>query len=488
MQLTPDRSSKGMPSLPPFVLIGLIVGVSVAVFLPFLDWGGSPHRQIVGCLCILAMLVFSIIPNKLVASFLGLLFFSQISISLTSFLLDLPAMLQIYFSDIFWLLLLLSALGKRQRMRPDALGKMFLLLTAWQCVSAFQSVHIHRSLLFVYMQFKYLVVYLVVLNLDLTDRIAKQIYKVIVLIVGIQGLLGIAQLIYGEPLGLSIIGEPEKASFFLEGFRVAGTLGGTNSLGGFLAGLLVFLIPYLFAQGGFFLLGCFAAGITALVVSLCRAGWLSFFVGAFLGILTSLRARIINSSRVLWVGVMGLALGIILASLVLLYYDKIEQRFSNREAQSSAAYRYEQFPQAWPMIKRYPVFGIGPGVTEYFGAWNDYRIYVENKLRVEILGNQPHNSLLQYWVEGGYPSALLWAAIVVMVIARAVKRPRQGAQESDGVFLLRHAAALGALALMLQALFGTAINSQQIQMTFWILLALARNRTVRSIEKKQVIC
>lgn len=478
---SPKSSAKGTPLLSSAMLIGLFIIVPVGFYILFTKWAGSPDRQIAGCCGLLALMLLAFQRNKYETLLASLIFFSQFNISLISFPLNEPAVFQITFSDVVLALFLLAAVERRERLRPDLLGKIFLLLIGWQCLSVFHSAHLHRSLLFIYVQLKYLLVYLLVLNLEPTDRFAQQICKTVLLVIAIQGCLGIAEFVHEGPFGLSIIGEPIKSHIFFGGFRVSGTLGAVNAFAGFLAGLLIFLTPFLVASAAnrFLVWSGFAVGFTSLILTLSRAGWFSFLAGFFAGFFILTRTKLIKPSRILLLGMAGLLTGITIIAGVLLYRERIEQRFTEKSARSSAMYRYEQFSQAWPLIKKHSFWGIGPGVTEYFGAWNDYRTYLSGKLSGMSLGNQPHNSILQFWVEGGYPAGILWSVITLLVIVTAATQSKRGAHENPGAFILRQAASLGALALALSNQFGTEVNNSQLQMVFWIFLAFARNRTLQ---------
>jgi O-antigen ligase len=138
--------------------------------------------------------------------------------------------------------------------------------------------------------------------------------------------------------------------------------------------------------------------------------------------------------------------------------------------------RFSQFKDVWPTIARYPVFGIGAGITEYYGAWNDNKRYVRSRLPKVKLKNQPHNSQLQYWIESGFIGFILFMVIIVLTMTTALQRPRA----PDGAYdlqMMQIGAGAAAVAAMVHASFGTEINNHQIVIVFWILFALARNRT-----------
>ena len=467
------------PVLSIFINTAVIIG-GLPVLLVLADkWSDSPQRLVAAGIGMITLWLFGFLRRKYEALLLSLLFFSQFQISLLSISLDEPAKLQIFFTDILLALFIVAALERRERIRLDTVAWLLFALVVWQTVAMLSfSAHFHRSLLYMFWEVKCFIVYILVQNVKLTEKLMRQIKAVVFLVLLLQGGLAIAQLIVGKTLGLTVFGEQDPSrlwdvNYVKGGLRVSGTLGATNALAGYMATLLVFALPFLFQWQGVFRYACYGAGFVALLLPLSRAGWLSFMVGGSLVVSALLRAKIIKPTRVMLIGVIGI---LVIGTGAALYLDRIQDRFEDKEAINSAEGRFYQFEQAWPVIERYPIFGIGAGVTEYFGAWHDNGKYVRNKLPGVKLGNQPHNSQLQYWIESGVAALMLFISIIVMVFATALRKSIAGESTSDTTFL--HIGAGGAaVAAMVHSSFGTEINHQQIIMVFWILFALARNRT-----------
>jgi O-antigen ligase len=157
------------------------------------------------------------------------------------------------------------------------------------------------------------------------------------------------------------------------------------------------------------------------------------------------------------------------------YGDKIIDRFENRQAISSAQGRLDQFAMALPLIEKYPIAGIGPGVSDFFSRWSDNRMYVRKALSRLDMPNYIHCGQLQILVESGIPGLVLFLAIVGAIIWSAFGRIRPG-MESGTFDLLRVGGISGALAIMIHISFGTEFTSQHIFQLFWVLLGLARNQ------------
>ena len=466
------------PILSVFIFIALLVGSPISLYVLFTRWAESPQRLAVAVLGILTITAFLCVRKKYEVLIAALLFFSQFKMSLHSIALDAPVNLQFLFIDIIFALFLVGGVERRERLRPDGVGWLFILLISWQLIISFlHSAHVQRSLLFVLWQLKYLVVYLFVRNLELTDSFARQIKRIAFLVLLIQGALAIVQQISGATLGLSVLGEQDASRlFFVEGgLRVSGTLGATNALAGYLAMLLVLCLPFLLRkQGNLIYYGAYGAGCAGLLFALSRAGWLAFMVGTGAVLFCMLRTGMIRPSRVMVFGLLGL---MAVSTAVMVYRDRIESRFENKEAVASALGRFHQLNEAWPIIERYPLLGIGPGVTEFYGAWNENEKFVRKRLPLVRLSNQPHSSQLQYWIESGTPGFCLFMLVLLMVAITVLEISRNFKEASEPS-MLRIGASAAALAAMTHASFGTEINNPQIVMTFWILFALARNRSV----------
>jgi O-antigen ligase len=476
------------PVLSILINAAVIIGGLPALFVLTDKWSDSPQRLVAGGMGIVALGLFGFLRRKYDALLIALVLFSQFQISLLSIPLNAPAMLQIFFEDIVLVLFIMAALERREHVRLDIVGWLWFGLILWQMFAALSfSAHLHGSFIFLFWQVKYFIVYLLVQNMSLTEKLAQQIKTVVFLVLALQGGLAIAQLISGKTLGLMVFGEQDPSRLwdvnYVKGaLRVSGTLGATNALAGYMATLLVFALPFLFLWQGVFRYACYGVGFVALLLPLSRAGWLSFMVGGGVVVGALLRAKIVKSTRVILIGMIGI---VIIGTGAVLYLDRIQDRFEDKEAINSAKGRVDQFQEAWPAIERYPIFGIGAGVTEYYGRWHDNGRYVRNKLPGVNLGNQPHNSQLQYWIETGTPGVVLFAGIILMTFVTALQGPRESHRASE-LSLMRIGAGAAAVAAMVHASFGTEINNHQIMMAFWILFALARNDVNRQFSESEV--
>lgn len=465
------------PILTAMLTMSVVIVAPIILIVLFTKWADSPMRQAVAVVGLVIMLGFAVKKEKLYSLVFGLILFTQFSVSLHSFEMTPPALFQIFFMDIIIVLLLWTAIERREHWHFDTLAWLFLVLIVWVGVATANSVHVDRSLIYLSWQIKFFIIYLIFLNVPLNENIAKYVVFAVLLAVGFQSLLALIQFAHGGVLGLSILGEPTGDSLhFVKGtLRVFGTLGTVNALAGYLAMLLVLLVPFVFVRKDVLLYGVFGLGSVALLLSFSRAGWLSLFLGGFIVVVLLARMKRIRFSRLIFIGIFASAL---MGILIIMFMDRIVDRFEGRQAVSSAESRIVFVAQAWEVINKYPIFGIGPGVTEYFGSWNSNKKYVKKALPGVHLDNQVHNGHIQIWMEAGTLGFIIWMIIIAIVVVSPFRRSVQG-DGKNTVSLLQIGAAVAAFAAIVHSSFGTEINNYRIMLLFWALLALSRNHNLQ---------
>lgn len=478
-KMTSHKPISDAPVISTVTGIVTILAIPVLMYLLFSVWPDSLARQVVATAAICCMIAFILIRSKYEALLLALIFFSQFQVSLHSFDLDQPVKLQILLSDVIIFLFALVAIERRQSMRLDKIGWLFLLLVGWFAVATFYSAHPHQSLIFLFWQIKFLILYGLARNAKLSDSLVWRIVYTVVCIILIQSSIALVQLIKGGWLGLDILGEPSGTANFSQlivkgNLRFAGTIGGTNGFAGYMAMLSVLLFPFFLIRNSLLLYSGFGIGTIAILLALSRAGWLSFLVGCVCVIFMVVHARLIKFTRIMLFSFLA---GIIFVVGIAIYSDKIRSRFEDKEAISSATSRIGQFYWAENVIRRNLVIGIGPGVTDFFGSWNNNLVFVQKALPGVHMPNQVHNSYLQVCIESGIPGLLIFLAIngaVLLAVLRKVKSDL----EADSVMLLRIGGTCAAVSVVVDVSFGNEFNSQQIFLVFWTLLGLARGKLI----------
>ncbi|MBI5617983.1 MAG: O-antigen ligase family protein [Gammaproteobacteria bacterium] len=453
--------------------IGVLLAVPATLYVVFSLWSDSLQRQIVAAAGLALLTLFTVLKRKLNALLLSLVFVTQCSISLHSIPLAPPAIFQFFFIDVLIVLLVMTAVERHETFRPDLAGWLLLTMALWELFATIFSAHVDRSLLFVMWQLKYFVIYVLVRNLRISDELLARLQYVVAAVLIIQSLLAFVQQLKGGPIGLNVLGEQDASRlFFVRGdLRVSGTLGATNGFGGYLAAMLCFLIPSVLTKRNVVIYAAVGVGTMALLFTFSRAGWLSLIIGAGISVLVMTRSRVLTWGRMVLLTFAGFLL---LSVAIGAYYEKVIERFENKEAVGAAVGRFSQFYQAWPVISRYPIVGIGPGVTEYYGAWNENEKYIRQKLPDVRFGNQMHSAQLQYWIESGTPGFALFMLLIVITGVTAFRR-RASNDASELMKLSSIGAGAAALAILIHSSFGPEINNYRILICFVTFLALARN-------------
>lgn len=466
------------PLLTKAMCVGAALSIPVFLYIIGTTWAESAARQIAGTFFILGLLSFLIIKKKYEALLLAVIFLSQFSISLHTFDLTPSVKFQIFHSDVIIALFFLIALESRSQMRSkiriDALGWLFIAWIGWLCIATCFSAYMPSSLIFLSVQVKFLVLYVLALNAKLTESLVKKVVYICVTIIVVQSMIGLAQLAHGGPLGLGILGESisKKIDNFVDGsLRMSGTIGATNAFAGYFSLLLVVLLPFVVVCRTVLNYLALSLGLILLVLALSRAGWLGFMVGSICALFMLLRSRLVTFSRILLFGFAGL---IIIGAGVTVYFDKIINRFEDSQAVESATGRLDQFKSAWPLIDKRLITGIGPGVSTLFSRWNPDRKHIQKALSGKAMPNAIHCAQLQVLVESGIPGLVLFM-VITGVILWSVFRKEAGVSKHDMILLLNIGSVGAAVSVLVHISFGTELNNQQIFIMFWALLGLTRN-------------
>jgi O-antigen ligase len=473
MKIEYKNLSYDAPLLSALLSLLVIVAIPISLFLVSVEWSDSIERQAVIGVGVIALSFIAIKKEKYYLLIIAFLILSQFSISLRSFTLSEPEILSVHLFDLILVFLIWTAVERKEDWHFDGLAWLLTVFITWEVIATINSAHFDRSLVHTHWFVKYLLIYLVALNMPFANKINNKILITVTVILVMQALFGLLQYFRGGVLGLHILGEASGTNlhFVEESLRISGTAGGANSYAGYMAMLLVFLTPYIVAQKKIYYYVVFVLGCIALLLSFSRAGWLSLIVGANIAILLLLYNKLIRITRIL---VFTVFTCVVLAVLLYAYKDQIMIRFTSEEAVSSAKSRFEYSTQAFAVINNYPVFGIGPGVTQYFGRWNDNQKFVKQALPDVNLENQVHNGHLQMWMEGGAPAFIVWIMIVLYIVFSLNKTI--SIQNSNRlVSLLKIGSGAAAISIMLHVTFGTEINNYRIMSVFWFFMGLNRN-------------
>ena len=237
-----------------------------------------------------------------------------------------------------------------------------------------------------------------------------------------EGLICLAQRATGGNLGLGFMGErvAEKEMNIAGGsvFRVGGTQGHPNALGGYFTSTLPVTLALCLAPAAKFkrliMTGCFAFGLLGLFLSFSRSAWFMAFAACAVlagAALFSQRKRFSQMMPALVLGtflvaVAGIALGPLIAARL------------GEDDKGSTASRIPQWQMALSMIKSNPILGVG--MNNYNMVTHLYETYVVNTDthgRVFLYQGRPHNIFIGMAAEMGIPG-LLWMCGFFVVTAR----------------------------------------------------------------------
>lgn len=241
-----------------------------------------------------------------------------------------------------------------------------------------------------------------------------------------ESLICIAQKASGGNLGLGFMGErvAEKEMDMAGGtvFRVGGTQGHPNALGGYFTSALPVSLALCLAPLTKFkrmiMIGCFSLGLLGLFLSFSRSAWVMAFAACVIlagVVFFSQRKRFAQMVPALVLGafllvVAGTALG-----------PSIQARLGEDDDNSTLS-RIPQWQMALSMIKSNPIFGVG--MNNYNMVTHLYETYVVNTDthgRVFLYQGRPHNIFIGVAAEMGIPGLLWMTAFFIATSRRGLK-------------------------------------------------------------------
>ncbi len=265
---------------------------------------------------------------------------------------------------------------------------------------------------------KILLMYFVVANLLFnTDDVRFMLWALVGTVL-LESSLAILQFTTGRSLALDLFGEMQvRIEEFSRLERVGGTLGHPNRL----AMYLEFLLPLCF---GLSLLEqkrslklaaglIFALGLAAMILTGSRGGWIAVAFSLLIFFIWLVRNRHLS----LW-SVFKLAVFFVLIAccLLLVFYEKIEQRLFG-EDYNSAISRIPMFQIAWSIIKDHPFGGVG--INNYAVNMREYNDTLIGR-RFKTISRPVHNMYLLVAGETGFLglSVMLWLMISAVLMLR----------------------------------------------------------------------
>lgn len=330
--------------------------------------------------------------------------------------------LEITVSDLFLGAIVLLWLAERAlgggeqggRMRGRPVGMLVVLaFFGWAWVSALHASVLSHGLLAAINLSKYLVVFLVISQLVRTAEDLRWVLAAAAAGLLLQAAVAGLQFATGSMLVMQGMKTSSSATMGynlsygggVEAFRPSGLLQHPV----FFASYLVILLPTPLAlmlagprRLGRFVWACSAvvaiAGTAALVLTLSRGGWIAYAVAAGFLLIAGVRLRLITRTHIVAAAVLG-----VLAILVTVaVYPQVIHRITGSD-QRSAQSRLLMMEQAWSIIKRSPVLGVG--MASYVDAASEVRpasyAILDPAFRRTLSSGVVHNGYLVFWAERG---------------------------------------------------------------------------------------
>jgi len=364
----------------------------------------------------------------------------------------------IYSFDVLLLLLyVIWAVEGRTRsgggMVFDAYCSTALVKIAWSTISILPAISQVRGAAAVIMIVKAFLIYFYLLNNVRTRATFEIVVHWLMVVLLLQGLIGVLQYTTGGSLGLGFLGERSMA-FQKSLSRVRGTFRHPLQYSAF----IIMLIPLAFS------LFIFTAksikktfyGVTALLALLAlllswsRSAWASLLLAFGFFVLFLAKKRVLSVRISLALGAVVIAIG----AIVVGFWDLIVLRF---ETGSDPIHRIRMIEVAIPMITENLIFGVGLFNYE-FHSMAHFRFW------------QPvHNDYLRLAAETGIPGVLLFLIICILVL-------RQGWKMLKVNDRFLYAVALGILtghlALLIEVNFTPDYQHYRVKVLFWVLAAM----------------
>jgi putative inorganic carbon (hco3(-)) transporter len=228
----------------------------------------------------------------------------------------------------------------------------------------------------------------------------------------LQGILMITLRVLGSSLEWGVI----NATIDIEGgMRVGGTLGSSNSVGGYLAMSILIGLGIALASVStrmrILALSAVALGLIALILTLSRGSWLALLIGLAVFSALGLWHRLVKP---------GVVIAAALAALALLvpFRATLIERLVEDDA-GSALSRIPLNQVAWNMIAEQPLLGIG---------LNNFDLAMQRYLTPDFTGiwqYTVHNRFLQIWSETGVLGLLAFFSVIAVAVMQGLPVIRQ---------------------------------------------------------------
>ena len=261
--------------------------------------------------------------------------------------------------------------------------------------------------------------------------------------------------------------------------RVYGTLKpyNPNLLAGFLLmgiscilGSSIYLALKKQFKPAFILTGCLIVSLFMLFLTGCRASYISLFCSFLMGSLLvyqlfkqSIKIDNKKIKKIFLIGILSIiAIGCILILLSPALQHRISSIFTLR-GDSSNSYRMNVYIAGFKMLKDNFLIGIGTGNTTFRLVYGLYMV-----TGFDALG--AYNIYLEMAIESGFFAPILFLLMVIYTFIKSVKTFLVTKFLENKIAIL--SCLMGIFAILIQGFFDTIWYRPQIQILFWLFLAI----------------
>lgn len=405
-----------------------------------------------------------------------------------------------YFSEGLIYVLLVSVLARmctgRKRFVATPLDLpfiFFLLVVATSLI--INAVPVFTGLLGLRQIIRFILLFFLTVYLDPSDRFIRQVTKIMLGVVLLEGIIGIVQAFVGAPLDEFLIPSERKyfesiqltsgtTQFWSPGSRVFATMGRFDQLGTFLSfffligtGLLYQIKDKLDRR---WLMIAIGLSIPAFIMTLSRASWFGFVLGLIvIGAVLMKDWRV----RIAIVAAIGLSMMYLAYTGIAVRYliDTPEQTPVERlfEAFSYERWRGEYIGLGrvfWVVqtplvvIRSSPLFGVGPGM--YGGgavaALGNTRVYEKLNLPFGVYGSEGYidNNWFSLWGETGTLGVGFYAWMIFLLAFMAFRTWQQAKDPYVRGLALGFLGAV--IAVSFQAFLATYFEVRTLALYLWL--------------------
>ncbi|MCM1010520.1 MAG: O-antigen ligase family protein [Fusobacterium sp.] len=258
--------------------------------------------------------------------------------------------------------------------------------------------------------------------------------------------------------------------------RVYGTLQpyNPNLFGGYLVvglpaclGLTVWLLVKKYYKLAILFFAGTGAGVLSLVFTGCRGAYIAFFMMTLAVLAISLKFFWQNYKKI-YIAVVGA--GVALSTALILASTSLRARilsiFAMRQ-DSSNSFRFNVYQASWQMFKDNWLLGIGVGNKNFREIYGLY-------MKTGFDALSAYNIYLELAVESGIFALIAFLAYLGMQIFNAVKYILTSTDA--GKIVLISAALVSLIGVMAHGMVDTVFFRPQIQIIFWVMMALIAAR------------